>query len=259
MLDKINIDELKEVAIEAGKEIMNIYATDFEVTTKEDNSPLTLADQRSNEIILDFLKEKYPEIPYISEEIKAMPYEDRKDWEYAWLIDPLDGTKEFMKKNGEFTVNIALIHNGKPVLGVVHVPTKNLTYWGVSGKGAFVENSDKSSVPLKVADFSMTNEGLTLVCSRSHLSPEVEEYVSKFKDPQTISMGSSLKFMLLAEQKAHIYPRLAPTMEWDTAAAHAVLIEAGGKVLKADDNTELTYNKENLLNPHFIAYGNAAI
>jgi len=255
MLDQINIEDIKAIAINAAEAIMEVYVTDFEVESKEDKSPLTEADKRANQIIIDKLTELYPDIPYISEEIKAMGYEERKNWEYAWLIDPLDGTKEFLKKNGEFTVNIALIHNGEPVLGVVQVPAKNHIYWAKKGDGAFLEDENGEIKQLKVNNFKMEESGLRLVCSRSHLSPEVEEYIGQFTEPETVSMGSSLKFMLLADDKADIYPRLAPTMEWDTGAAHAVLKEAGGKVIRHDNDEELSYNKENLLNPWFIGFG----
>ncbi|MBL4716356.1 MAG: 3'(2'),5'-bisphosphate nucleotidase CysQ [Bacteroidia bacterium] len=256
MLDKINIQDIVNISKEAGKEILQIYATDFEVEQKEDNSPLTLADKNANDLILDQLQKKYPEIPFISEETKKTSYEERKKWEYLWLIDPLDGTKEFLKKNGEFTVNIALIHNQNPVLGVVHVPAQNITYWAKKGIGAYYQNENDTPHEIKAKTFSLNEHDLTLVCSRSHMSEEVENYLRKFQNPNTISMGSSLKFMLVADGRAHIYPRLAPTMEWDTAAAHAVLNEAGGAVIQHDNDKPLVYNKENLKNPHFIAFGN---
>ena len=256
MLDKINIQDIVSISKEAGKEILKIYATDFEVETKDDNSPLTLADKNANDLILDQLQEKYPGIPFISEETKETIYEERKNWEYLWLIDPLDGTKEFLKKNGEFTVNIALIHNQIPVLGVVHVPAQNITYWATKGRGAFYQNENNAPQEIQVKSFSLDERDLTLVCSRSHMSEDVENYLQKFQDSNTISMGSSLKFMLVADGSAHIYPRLAPTMEWDTAAAHAVLNEAGGTVLIDKSDKELCYNKENLRNPYFIAFGN---
>ena len=253
---KVEIKKIINIAREAGDAILAIYEKDFEVYTKNDESPLTEADQAANAIILDQLLASYPDIPYISEEVKQQSYEERKDWEYCWLIDPLDGTKEFIKKNGEFTVNIALIHRGVPVLGVVHVPVQNKTYYASKGDGAFV--IENNNVPQLIENRSHYNdlEQIVVVASRSHLSQEVVDFVdnlkAKGKEVEFLSSGSSLKFCLVAEGKAHVYPRLAPTMEWDTAAAHAVCLEAGKNVLVYDTRQAMQYNREDLLNPWFI-------
>ncbi|MDA8979697.1 3'(2'),5'-bisphosphate nucleotidase CysQ [Chitinophagales bacterium] len=253
---KVEIKKIINIAREAGDAILAIYEKDFEVYTKNDESPLTEADQAANAIILDQLLASYPDIPYISEEVKQQSYEERKDWEYCWLIDPLDGTKEFIKKNGEFTVNIALIHRGVPVLGVVHVPVQNKTYYASKGEGAFV--IENNNVPQLIENRSHYSdlEQIVVVASRSHLSQEVVDFVddlkAKGKEVEFLSSGSSLKFCLVAEGKAHVYPRLAPTMEWDTAAAHAVCLEAGKDVLVYDTRQAMQYNREDLLNPWFI-------
>jgi len=253
---KVEIKKIINIAREAGDAILAIYEKDFEVYTKNDESPLTEADQAANAIILDQLLASYPDIPYISEEVKQQSYEERKDWEYCWLIDPLDGTKEFIKKNGEFTVNIALIHRGVPVLGVVHVPVQNKTYYASKGEGAFV--IDNNNVPQLIENRSHYSdlEQIVVVASRSHLSQEVVDFVdnlkAKGKEVEFLSSGSSLKFCLVAEGKAHVYPRLAPTMEWDTAAAHAICLEAGKDVLVYDTRQAMQYNRKDLLNPWFI-------
>ncbi|MEO0472500.1 MAG: 3'(2'),5'-bisphosphate nucleotidase CysQ, partial [Bacteroidota bacterium] len=195
-----------------------------------------------------------PGVPIISEETRALPYEERKDWEWFWLVDPLDGTKEFIKRNGEFTVNIALIEGNHVVMGCVHVPVKGDTYYAAKGEGAFVKKGEAAPEGIEAAALDMNASGLRLVCSRSHMSKEVEEYVSQFKDPELVSMGSSLKLLMVAQGQADIYPRLAPTMEWDTGAAQIIVEEAGGTVINHHTNTPVVYNKENLLNPHFIVF-----
>lgn len=253
---KIEIKKIINLAKEAGDAILTIYEKDFEIYTKADESPLTEADQAANAIILEGLLSAYPEIPYISEEVKANSYEERKNWEYCWLIDPLDGTKEFIKKNGEFTVNIALIHNGVPVLGVVHVPVQNKTYYAEKGKGAYVSEENLAPRLIENRQHYSELDEIVVVASRSHLSQEVVDFVedlkAKGKKVEFLSSGSSLKFCLVAEGKAHVYPRLAPTMELDTGAAHAVCLEAGKNVYVYADKTPLKYNREDLLNPWFI-------
>ena len=247
---------VNKIAIDAGLAILDIYnsASDVEIVSKEDNSPLTIADKKSNAIICEGLEKLDPLFPIVSEENKEIAYEERKNFEYNWLVDPLDGTKEFIKRNGEFTVNIALIHNHQPILGVVYVPVTNELYWAVKGIGAFWVK-DEEEQPLSAASFTMDDEGLGVVCSRSHLNDDTKEFVEGLKTPNLVSKGSSLKFLILAEGKAQLYPRLAPTMEWDTGAAQIVLEEAGGKVIDHETKQPLLYNKENLRNPHFIAYG----
>ena len=249
--------EVVALARKAGDAILEIYQNedDWQVQQKEDHSPLTKADQRSNELICDGLQALSTKFPIISEENKEIPYEERKGYTYCWLVDPLDGTKEFIKRNGEFTVNIALIHENKPVLGVVHIPVSNTTFWAFKGGGAHWTNGAHEE-PLKAARFDTSSPHLKVVASRSHKNEETEAFIAQFHEPILVSKGSSLKFMLLAEGEAHVYPRLAPTMEWDTAAAHIILEEAGGAILHAESLQPLTYNKPNLLNPFFIAYGN---
>ncbi len=251
-----------QAAIEGGKKIMTVYAQDFSVSTKEDSSPLTEADRQAHEIIKATLSDTG--LPLLSEEGKLTPFEERKDWEAFWLVDPLDGTKEFIKRNGEFTVNIALIKNGTPVLGVVFVPVTGLLYFGEEHSGSHysminANDTAKAAEVLEVARPlpSVTQpEGYTIVASRSHNTPETEDFIVEKRkvhgEVHTISAGSSLKLCLVAEGKAQVYPRLAPTMEWDTAAGHAVAKYAGCRVYNYKTNTELEYNKENLLNPWFV-------
>lgn len=255
MLDKIDVKKIIEIAEAAGKEIMHIYDTDdFAITDKSDKSPLTKADKAGNAVIVEALQKNYPDIPIISEENKMIEYADRKNWEYFWLVDPLDGTKEFIKKNGEFTVNIALIRNGKPVMGVVGIPAKNQMYYAVENKGAFKIDENGNETKLHINELK-ENE-IALIGSRSHPSPEFDAYLkdmeSKYATVNFVPAGSSLKFCLVAEGKADIYPRLGPTMEWDTAAGHALVLEAGARVKIYGEDRDLQYNKENLLNPFFI-------
>lgn len=254
-LSELKISNIVQISIEAGLEIMKIYNRDYIVETKADESPLTEADRAANAIIVSALEKLFPEIPIISEENKLRAYEERKNWEHCWLVDPLDGTKEFIKKNGEFTVNIALIKSGKVVAGVVYVPAQNKVFYAIEGQGAYL--MDGSSEPRKLSLRPLADKGtLRVVGSRSHNSKEVDDYVnelrSQYDNIEFVAAGSSLKFCLVAEGKADVYPRLAPTMEWDTGAGHIVAKEAGAEVLNFYTREELDYNKENLLNPHFI-------
>lgn len=239
-----------DAARDAGIKILEVYnSEDFEVEEKADESPLTKADQEAHKIIVEKLKETG--LPILSEEGAKISYEERRQWEYFWMVDPLDGTKEFIKKNGEFTVNIALIHNQKPVLGVVYAPVLDKLYFGGEGIGAFKSENMSPQVELKLIEH---DKGPTrIVASRSHLNEDTKKYIDDFKDAEIVSMGSSLKFMLIADSDADIYPRFAPTMEWDTAAAHAVLRGLDVEVMSLEDDQPLRYNKENLLNPSFIA------
>lgn len=240
---------IKEVALKAGNAIMEIYTQEIEVAYKEDASPLTKADQAANEIICHALQAHYPSIPLLSEENKEVPYEIRKHWEYYWCIDPLDGTKEFIKKNGEFTVNIALIHKDTPVLGVVYAPALGEMYWAKKGGGVY-KNGEK--LPLHVN--ATPSEKLCVVASKSHLSKETQAFIDALetKSVEQISKGSSLKLCMVAEGIADIYPRLAPTMEWDTAAADAIVREIGGICVDFETKDSLSYNRVTLLNPWFI-------
>lgn len=250
--------EAIRIAQAAGAAILEVYnGPDFEknVEQKGDSSPLTLADKQSHLVIAAGLAALAPEIPVLSEEGKQMDYSERKGWSRFWLVDPLDGTKEFIKRNGEFAVHIALVENGRATLGVVHLPVLNVTYSAVQGGGAYkLENG--VSQPIQVAQFSENQEGLRMVASRSHMSTETAEFMAKYQNPTTLSMGSSMKFMLVADGRADIYPRLGPTMEWDVAAPQVIVEEAGGSVLDFKTGQPLRYNKENLLNEWFIVRGN---
>ncbi|WP_419770623.1 MAG: 3'(2'),5'-bisphosphate nucleotidase CysQ [Candidatus Marinarcus sp.] len=245
----ISIDIIKDIALQAGNAIMKIYDKDFQIEYKDDKSPLTQADKLSNEIICTQLKKYFPTIPLMSEENAEVPFSMRKEWEYYWCIDPIDGTKEFIQKNGEFTVNIALIHKTIPVLGVVYAPALNDIYCSKKGEGAY-KNGQK-------LPFLFNNEPqkcLRVVASKSHLSEETQSFIDNLDTLkiEQVSKGSSLKLCMVAEGSADIYPRLAPTMEWDTAAAHAIVIESGKEVVIYNENEAVVYNKEHLLNPWFI-------
>ncbi len=251
------IERVAIIAGEAGAEILKIYETqtDIGIEYKKDDSPLTKADSAANQKICEELDLLNPKFPIISEENKQIPYAERSQYEYYWLVDPLDGTKEFIKRNGEFTVNIALIKDQRPLAGVVYVPVRGELFWAIKGAGAYHK---RNGVEQKIScmPFSGQESGLGIVCSRSHLNEATQTFVEQFESPKLLARGSSLKFTIIARGEAHIYPRLAPTMEWDTAAAQIILEEAGGKVLDAHSRQPLRYNKEDLLNPHFIAYGN---
>ena len=247
MLDKIDLNDIQKIALDAGNTIMAIYNRDFSIEYKDDKSPLTEADLASNEVIIKAL-EKY-NIPIMSEEGKMIAYDDRKEWEYYWCIDPIDGTKEFIKKNGEFTVNIALIYKGSPILGVVYAPALGDMYKAKKGEGAF-KNDEK--LPLKVNP-DLT-EKMSVVASKSHLSEETQTFIDRLetKSIEQVSKGSSLKLCMVAEGEADIYPRLAPTMEWDTAAADAVVRESGKMTYQFENELPVVYNKVDLLNPWFV-------
>jgi 3'(2'), 5'-bisphosphate nucleotidase len=259
-IDKDLLSKITSLSVLAGKVIMKVYASaDFEVSYKEGDSPLTRADTDANDIIVKELARLTPEVPILSEECKEAPYNERKDWEIFWLVDPLDGTKEFIKKSGGFTVNIALIKNGTPVMGVVHMPTTDTTYSALIGLGAFKQIGKNAPSAIQVAGY--TEGTLRVVASVSHRNAELEVFLNNLTKAlegkggvEALSMGSSLKLCLVAEGEAHLYPRIGPTMEWDTGAAHCVVVAAGGRVtdLKGDD---LKYNKENLLNPFFMVEG----
>ena len=255
-----------EAAIEAGKKILEVYKNDFEVETKTDNSPLTEADKKSHQIIKEMLAPL--SIDMLSEEGKQMPYDERKEWKKFWLIDPLDGTKEFIKRNGEFTVNIALVEDGVPIAGVVFVPVTGKMYYGDKAEGSFTftfNAADKKSLDEYITDAEKLPDAsapavYTVVASRSHNTPETENFIEErrkqYGEVDCISSGSSIKLCLVAEGKANVYPRLAPTMEWDTAAGHAVAKFAGCNVYDYNTGKELAYNKENLLNPWFVVERN---
>jgi 3'(2'), 5'-bisphosphate nucleotidase len=248
------INPIVDLALQAGQAILEVYATDFDVQEKSDESPLTQADLASHRCIVAGLNALTPDIPIISEEEGLPGFAERGQWQRYWLIDPLDGTKEFVNRNGEFTVNIALIDNHRPIFGVVHVPVHEKTYIGCEGHGSELREGG-STTPIQVA--SSSSDPVRIVGSRSHRGSSLDAFLEKVGDTDMVPMGSSLKFCVVAEGRADIYPRLGPTSEWDTAAAQAVVEQAGGKVLELDGNP-LSYNaKEDILNPWFVVIGAA--
>ena len=241
-----------EIAVVAGRAILDVYRREFKVTHKADESPLTQADLASHRLIRDALARLTPDIPLLSEESAEIDFGVRGAWPEYWLVDPLDGTKEFINRNGEFTVNIALIRAHEPILGVVHVPVTGVTYIGLVGTGATRSTANGEHEPIHVRVPSA--DPVRVVGSRSHANPRLQHYLESLGDYELVSMGSSLKFCLLAEGKADFYPRLGPTSEWDTAAAHAIVLAAGGQVVTLD-NRPLQYNlKPSLLNPEFLVF-----
>ena len=259
MIDITHLMELaKNAALLAGSAILEVYVSgDISVDLKSDQSPLTLADKAAHAIIVSHLQKTG--LPILSEEGSLISYEDRKNWDHFWLVDPLDGTKEFIKRTGDFTVNIALVRSGVPIAGVIYAPYIDVLYYGSKDTGVYkIEKGNQ--VELSVISERTTIEQLllkkeiTIVASKSHMNDETREFIGQFANANLSSMGSSLKLMLLAEGAADIYPRLAPTMEWDTAAGHAILSALNMGVYQTDLTKELLYNKENLLNPSFIAF-----
>lgn len=262
----MNLKDLLRIAINAslkgGHAIMEVYASNFSVEHKHDKSPLTLADKNSNDVIEEYLKNT--NIPILSEEGTNIPYSERKEWEYFWLVDPLDGTKEFIKRNGEFTVNIAMIHNGNPIIGVIYVPVKNELYFSLEGEGSYKKSKFNNEI-FDLDSLISSSDRLpilterdvyTIVGSRSHMTKETEEFFEKKKKEygniEVLSIGSSLKLCMVAEGKADVYPRYAPTMEWDTGAGHAIAKFAGFSVKKYNSSIDIVYNKEELVNPWFL-------
>ncbi|MTB53884.1 3'(2'),5'-bisphosphate nucleotidase CysQ [Lewinella sp. W8] len=249
--------EVGQITREAGAAILEVYDTeDFGVEHKADDSPLTRADRAANTVIEAGLRALSFRAPIVSEEGRDVPYAERSQYTRFWLVDPLDGTKEFIKRNGEFTVNIALIESGRPVLGAVFVPVTGELYYAATNQGAWrLATPDATPEQLRAATFTLQDPHLRVVASRSHLNEATQAFMDKLDRPEIVSRGSSLKILELAKGEAHLYPRLAPTMEWDTGAAHAILLEAGGKMISEETSRELPYNKENLLNHFFVAYG----
>ncbi|NQV68537.1 MAG: 3'(2'),5'-bisphosphate nucleotidase CysQ [Pseudohongiella sp.] len=257
------LDALRDIVVSAGREILSVYNSDqaIAVTDKADNSPLTDADRRAHRLIEDRLKNLTPDIPVLSEESEMIDFQIRRSWQRYWLVDPLDGTKEFIKRNGEFTVNIALIEQGRASMGVVHVPVSGISYLGKLGSGAWKQDGE-SIVAIHSSRLKPLDNLVRVVVSRSHrgelLDGIIQIIETELGETEVVSMGSSLKICLLAEGKADIYPRLAPTCEWDTAAAHAVLSAAGGEIVDIEFRP-LRYNqKSELLNPYFFALADSA-
>lgn len=260
-MPRYDLEELLDGAValakEAGERIMTIYNRDFSVVRKEDDSPVTEADMAAHAVIDDGLEELAPEYPLLSEESASIPFEDRARWEYYWLVDPLDGTREFIKRNGEFTVNIALIHEHRAILGVVYAPALSLCYYAAQGLGAYKQEGDKPAVAIKVQ--ARRRDKVIVAGSRSHRGESLNRFLNNLGDHELLSMGSALKSCLVAEGAADIYPRLGPTSEWDTAAAHCIVEEAGGRLTNMQMQS-LPYNtKESLLNPHFFVFGDSSV
>ncbi|MEJ2453093.1 MAG: 3'(2'),5'-bisphosphate nucleotidase CysQ [Candidatus Thiodiazotropha sp.] len=251
------LDDLLQLAREAGDAILEIYNTDFEVERKQDNSPLTEADLASHRTIVSALERLTPEIPLLSEESASIPFETRSGWSRYWLIDPLDGTKEFVKRNGEFTVNIALIEADRPTVGVVYAPVLDRLYYGTLDDGAWRQDGDGAARPIQVV--ARRRQPARVAGSRSHAGASLQRYLDNLGAHELVSMGSSLKLCLVAEGEADLYPRLGPTSEWDTAAAQAVVEAAGGRVTTLDMQP-LRYNtKDSLLNPQFLVFGDQSV
>ena len=249
-------EALIPIADRAGAAIMGVYADAFTVERKDDNSPLTLADLESQRIILEGLGRLTAEIPVLSEESAHAPWSERRGWRELWVVDPLDGTREFVKRNGEFTVNIALVIEHEPVLGLVAAPAQGVLYWGAAGVGAFRRDQCGAMQPIHVA---APASPLRVVGSRSHMSPETAAYLRDFPAHVMTGVGSSLKFCLIAEGKAELYPRFGPTSEWDTAAGQSLLEAAGGQVTRMDGH-RLRYNcRDSLINGDFVAFSDASV
>lgn len=250
------LDPLLALARRAADEIMAVYGTEFAVDVKADDSPLTEADARAHRVLVEGLTELTPDLPVLSEESAAVPWAERQRWRTYWLVDPLDGTKEFVKRNGEFTVNLALVENGRPIVGVVHVPATGVVYCGAEGVGAFKRVGSGPLTPIGVRRPAAAPP--RVVASRSHRGELLDAWLAALGPHEIVSVGSSLKFCVVAEGGADLYPRLGPTMEWDTAAGQCVAESAGALVLDASGAPLRCNRGESLLNPHFIVIGDAA-
>ena len=252
------IETLINISKDAGNAILEVYDSntkDFGIDYKHDNSPLTKADKASDKVICKNLINIDKNIPILSEEGENIKYDTRKEWKRFWLVDPLDGTKEFIKRNGEFTVNIALIEDGKPILGIVYAPVLKIVWYGSIETGSFIIK-DNIKRPIKVIP-PENDSSIKIVSSRSHSNnPKLKKFLKKFDNYKLVKMGSSIKICLVADGSAHFYPRFGPTMEWDTAAAHAVVKFAGGNIMNLNTEKELVYNKKELLNPEFLVKNN---
>lgn len=246
----VDVEKLIGFVDRAEKEVLKIYREkDFAVEYKDDNSPVTLADKKCEEVLIENLRKSYPEIPILSEETQRSRYKQRKEWEYLWVIDPLDGTKEFIKKNGEFTINLALVYNGQPVFGLVSIPAKEVIYFAEKNRGAF--KKEKGTEPVQIFPNSRKRDKIVIAKSRSHSSEKDRAVISQLGEVQETNAGSSLKFCYVAEGKADVYLRGGRTMEWDTAAGQCIAESAGAKVFDFQ-GCPLKYNKKSLLNPRFV-------
>lgn len=252
------IESVIRISKEAGRAILDVYessSSDFEIQIKSDDSPLTKADLAAHKIITQALQQNTPNVPIISEESVDIGFEQRKEWQRFWLVDPLDGTKEFIRRNDDFSVNIALVSEHKVIFGLVYIPVFNLCYWAAEGRGAYVREGDMQ----REVSVKNVSDPMKIVVSRSHGSPKLAEFIKKIPEHEMLNRGSALKICMIADGQADIYPRFGPTSEWDTAAAQCVLEEAGGALLVMHDQQVLCYNtKPSLVNPEFIAIGDKA-
>lgn len=248
------VDQVIKIVEEAGEAIMQVYSREFVVVSKKDQSPLTEADLASNEVIVSKLSALTPDIPIISEESAAIPYGERQNQVYLWCVDPLDGTKEFVKRNGEFSINVALLENGRAILGIVGIPALKYIAWGLKSYGAFLEKGDMSC-RLEARTVTLNQNIYDVVSSRSHLDIDTKAFAESYGPVNWIPKGSSMKFVMVAGGEADFYPRLGPTMEWDTAAPQIIVEEAGGSVLDLKTGQALSYNKPSLYNPDFVVFG----
>jgi 3'(2'), 5'-bisphosphate nucleotidase len=264
-MNKVDLYDLYQISLQAGQEILKVYDQDFSVGYKADESPLTVADQKAHESIVEGLQALEPSLPILSEEGREISYEERRSWREFWLVDPLDGTKEFVKRNGEFTVNIALIEDQYPTIGFIYAPALDCLYFGQEGVGAYkLEHASEIEIKSEEALLEASErlpkaenrENIQVVASRSHMSEETEAFIeeleTQYKNVDVVSSGSSLKFCLVAEGTADYYPRYAPTMEWDTGAGQAIVEASGGRVLRHKDKERFDYNREDLLNGWFL-------
>ncbi|MDH5393789.1 MAG: 3'(2'),5'-bisphosphate nucleotidase CysQ [Gammaproteobacteria bacterium] len=245
------------IAENAGEKILEIYHGDFDIQSKDDHTPLTTADIAAHHLIVDALTALTPQLPVLSEEGAEIDFSTRKSWHTYWLVDPLDGTREFIKRNGEFSVNIALIHNHKSILGVINAPVSETTYYAFQKQGAFKKQTDKPAIQIHCRKADANK--LVIAGSRSHPSQKLKAFLAKLGDPAVISMGSSIKSCLVAEGSADLYPRLGLTSEWDTAAAHCIVEEAGGQITQTDMSPLLYNTKDSLLNPEFFVFGDTQL
>jgi 3'(2'), 5'-bisphosphate nucleotidase len=256
----VNVPEILQQVLSvchtAGQAILEVYASDFEVDVKTDQSPLTEADRRAHDLIVAGLAKIDSSLPVLSEESPPSVLTERFQWQRFWLVDPLDGTREFVKRNGEFTVNIALVENHRTTLGVVHAPVLGTNYLGQLGVGAWTSGPDQAETPIRVTTPARSEP--VVVGSRSHRGKSLDQILERLGNHQLVAMGSSLKMCLIATGEADFYPRLGPTSEWDTAAAQAVLESAGGYMIDLNGNP-LSYNKADILNPHFLAFGDSDV
>lgn len=261
MIDKTELNKLctacVKIAHEAGLTILEIYQSDFSVESKNDNTPLTTADLAAHDFITKSLSQLTPDIPVLSEEDTSIPFSIRKQWQTYWLVDPLDGTREFIKHNDEFSVNIALIHQHKSILGVINIPVQEITYYAYQDAGAYKKVTDKEAEKIQCRTADPDN--LLIAGSRSHRSDRLKEFLTRLGNPHVIPMGSSIKSCMVAEGTVDLYPRLGRTSEWDTAAAHCIVNEAGGQITKTDMSPLLYNTKESLLNPEFFVFGKTDI